>query len=226
MPKDLTVIFLTASEIKEEFAQFQRETLLKAIGDYLLISVSRKPLRFGFNIPDTGERGVSNIYKQMLIAAKVADTPYVAIAEDDCLYHENHFNFYRPALNTFGYDQNRFALFAWGDPIYSWRNRKSNASLIAPRELLIQCLEERFAKYPNGTPHDRTGEVGRERVEKNLGLPHYNSEERFAEVSMIQFNHDNASEGRQVRHRKKLGQIKAYDLFHWGPAKELIKHYK
>ena len=86
-------------------------------------------------------------------------------------------------------------------------------------------MEERFAKWPDGTPPDRTGEVGRDRVEKNLGLPHYNSEERFAEVSLIQFNHDNASEGRQVRHRKKLGQIKAYDLFHWGPAKELIKHY-
>ncbi len=222
---DLTVIFLTASEIKESFAAFQRETLLKAIGDYPLISVSRKPLDFGQNIIDDGKRCTSNIYRQLLRAAKLATTEYIATAEDDCLYHKDHFNFYRPEADTFAYDQNRFALFAWGEPIYSWRNRKSNCSLIAPRKLLIEALEERFTKWPEGTPENITGELGRKMVEKNLGITIRKSVEVFAEVSIIQFNHDNASEDRQVRHRKKLGQIKAYDLFYWGKAKDLIQHY-
>lgn len=225
MPQDLTVIYLTASEIKEDFAAYQREVLQSAIGDLPLISVSRKPLDFGVNIIDDGERGVSNIYRQMLRAAKVATTEFVATAEDDCLYHVDHFRRYRPKPDEFMYDQNRFALFTWGEPIYSWRNRKSNCSLIAPRKLLIEALEERFARWPNGTPPNRTGELGRNMVDRNLGLTLRKSVEVFGEVSIIQFNHDNASEDRQVTHRKRLGQIKAYDLYHWGHARDLVKHY-
>lgn len=224
--KDLTVIYLTASEIKESFANYQRKVLLEAVRDYPLISVSRKPLDFGYNLLDDGERSLSNIYRQMLRAAKIATTQFVATAEDDTLYHKNHFEFYRPDMDTFAYDQNRFALFTWGEPIYSWRDRKSNCSLIAPRELLIEALEERFAKWPNGTPSNITGEVGRGMVERNMRITERKSVEKFSEVSVIQFNHDNASEDRQRNHRKRLGQIKAYDLYYWGKASELIKHYE
>ena len=224
--EDLTVLYLTASEIKESFAVYQRTILLEAIGNYPLISVSRKPLDFGTNIIDDGKRSLSNIYRQMLRAAKMATTEFVATAEDDCLYHSNHFTFFRPKPDEFAYDQNRFALFTWREPIYSWRNRKSNCSLIAPRKLLIEALEERFAAWPNGTPDTITGEVGRGMVERNLNITVRKSVEMFAEVSIMQFNHDNASEDRQVRHRKKLGQIKAYDLYYWGHAKNLRKKYE
>lgn len=226
MAKDLTVIYLTASEIKEEFAKFQRETLLKAMGDYPLISVSRKPLDFGTNILDEEPRSLSNIYRQMLRACKVATTPFIAIAEDDTLYHETHFNFHRPALDTFAYDQNRMALFTWGTPMYHWRNRISNCSLIAPRELLIEALEERFAKYPQGTPEDLTGEVGRGRIARGLGLKEYKCEEVYNKYSLIQVNHANASEERQRTKRKSYGPIKAYDIPIWGRADELVKKYK
>ena len=226
MPKDITVIYLTASEIKEKFAAYQRNVLMSAIGGTPLISVSRKPLDFGQNLLDDGERGVSNIYRQMLRAAKIATTEFVATAEDDCLYHADHFMRHRPKPDEFMYNQNRFALFTWGEPIYSWRNRKSNCSLIAPRMLLIEALTERFTKWPNGTPPNRTGELGRNMVDRNLGLTLRKSVEVFGEVSIIQFNHDNASEDRQVRHRKRLGQIKAYDLYHWGHANNLVKYYQ
>ncbi len=226
MAIDLTIIFLTASEVKESFAIKQREILRKAAGNFPIISVSRKPLDLGMNLIDDGERSTSNIYRQLLRAAKIATTPYIAVAEDDVLYHEEHFTFYRPQMDTFAYNQNRFALFTWGEPIFSWRNRKSNATLIAPRELLVEALEERFAKWPNGTPDNITGEVGRGRVERNMGITERKSEEKFSEISVIQFNHDNASEDRQIRRRKSLGQIKAYDIYYWGKANEIIKLYE
>lgn len=224
--ENLTVIYLTASKISKNFGDYQRSLLKDAIGDYPLISVSREPLDFGLNILDDGEKSTSNIYRQMLRACKVATTDYIAIAEDDTLYCKDHFNFYRPPLDTFCYNQNRFALFTWSEPIFSWRNRKSNCSLIAPRLLLIEALEERFAKFPNGTPDNITGEVGRGRVERNLGITVRKSEEKFSEVSIIQINHDTASEDRQVRHRKKLGQIKVYDLYYWGRPEEVLKNYE
>lgn len=222
---DLTIIYLTASELDEGFAEFAREKLREAIGDTPVISVSRKPLDFGTNILDTNPRSLSNIYYMMLVAAHMAKTNYVAIAEDDCLYHSDHFKLRPSSDNIFLYDQNRFALFTWGEPIYSWRNRKSNASLIAPRELLIEALEERFAKWPDGTPDHFTGEVGRSMVEKNLGITIRKSEEKFSEVSIIQLNHDSASEERQRTHRKRLGQIKCYNIYYWGEAKDILKHY-
>lgn len=143
--QDLTVIYLTASLIPQSFANYQRKILLEAIGDTPIISVSRKPLNFGINIIDDGDKNISNIYYQMLRAAKVATSEFIAVAEDDTLYPKEHFSFFRPDKDTFAYNMNRLALFTW-DPIYSWRDGKSNCALIAPRKLVISALKERFKK--------------------------------------------------------------------------------
>lgn len=232
MEKDLTIIFITASQIKKKFADFQWKTLKEATKGYPIIRITRDQNEsaedWGVSaiVYDNEPKSLSNIYRQILRAAKIAKTPYVAIAEDDSLYHENHFNFYRPDMDTFAYNQNRFALFTWGEPLYSWRNRKSNCSLIAPRELLIEALEERFAKYPNGTPDHITGEVGRGMVERNMGITVRKSVEVFGEVSIIQLNHESASEERQVNKRKRLGQIKVWDIYYWGRPWNILKHYE
>ncbi|MFA5071889.1 MAG: hypothetical protein WC938_03600 [Candidatus Paceibacterota bacterium] len=223
---DMTVIYLTANLIPEKFANFQRDILLEAIGYTPLISVSRKPLDFGLNIIDDGKKCTHNIYVQMLRAAKIAKTKYVAVAEDDALYHESHFTFHRPADDVFAYDQNRLALFTWNEPIYHWRNRRSNCSLIAPRELLIEALEERFAKWPNGIPENIVGELGRGMVERNLKVTERKSEDVFNKFSIIHFNHEAASELRQRIHRKSYGPIKAYDIPIWGKASDLVKKYE
>lgn len=163
----------------------------------------------------------------MLRGAKIATTDYVAVAEDDVLYPKEHFDFYRPARDTFAYNQSRWALFAWGESTYSWRNRKSNCSLIAPRELMIEALEERFAKYPGDTMRpEHVGELGRERVDRWLGVTVRKSVEAFSEIPVIQINHASATEDRQRRQRKKLGPIKAYDIPFWGRAADVIKNYK
>lgn len=223
--QDLTVIYLTASQIPESFAEYQRKILLEAIGDTPLISLSREPLDFGINMLQIGPKCMDTIYREMLRGAKLATTPYVAVAEDDTLYPKEHFTFFRPPLDTFAYNQNRFSLFAWGVPTYNWRNRKGNATLIAPRELLIEALEERFKKYPESIPERIVGELGRPMVERNLKVTLRKSVEVFSEVSVIQVNHDYGSDDRARRHRKALGPIKAYDIPFWGRAEDLVKHF-
>lgn len=221
---DLTILYLTASLIPEHFAAYQRKVLLEAAGDYPIISLSREPLDFGVkNILQIGPKCLDTIYREMLRGAKLAETPYVAVAEDDTLYPKEHFSFYRPEKDTFAYNQNRLALFTWGTPTYSWRNRKTNATLIAPRELMIEALEDRFAKYPEAIPENIVGELGRGMVERNLGVTLRNSIEVYSETSVIQVNHDAGSDDRARRHRKKLGPIKAYDIPHWGRAEDIVK---
>ncbi|HAX98433.1 MAG TPA: hypothetical protein DCY12_05995 [Candidatus Atribacteria bacterium] len=224
--EDLTIIYLTANLLPEPFVEFTRQALINVIGNTPVVSVSRKPINFGENIIDDGEKSLDNIYRQMLRAAKVAKTKYVAMAEDDTLYPETHFRFYRPADDTFGYNKNRMSLFTWGEPMYHWRNRLSNCTLIAPRELLIEALEERFTKHPERIPDMYAGELGRPMVEIGLGLKPRKCEEVFSKLSVIQINHDFASEERQRTHKKSYGYIRAYDIPYWGKASELLEKTK
>jgi len=206
---DLTLLFVTAGKRPDGWAAFHREQL-----DLLPFPM--------ITLRDEEKMGEEMIYRRMLEGARQATTPYVAVIEDDVLYPIEHFHF-RPEPDEFAYNQHRWALFTWGVPTYSWRNRKSNCSLIAPRELLIEALEERFAKWPNGWPY--VGEVGRERVERSLGVTPRKAVEWHSTVAVVQINHDGSSEARQRVQRKDLGPMRAYDIPRWGRADYLVKKY-
>lgn len=83
----ITVIYYTSNREKETFEQKIREKLFEAIGNLPLISISHKPIEFGYNIC-VGDIEVcdKSILEQILIGCEAADTPFVAMAEADCLY--------------------------------------------------------------------------------------------------------------------------------------------
>jgi hypothetical protein len=97
--------------------------------------------------------------------------------------------------------------------------------MLSYRELVIEALEERFKKFPNGTPDRITGELGRPMVEHNLGVVSRKVEEFETTISIINFNHGNASDDLQKRQRKNLGEIRAYDIPYWGRAEDLVKKW-
>lgn len=224
-PNDLTVIMLTANRVPENWAKFYKEKLIEAAGSSPIITISQKPLDWGINIPQDAEYGVSNIYLQLLKGAKMAETTYIGVAEDDVLYPKEHFE-HRPALDTFAYNMNRFNLFTWGKPTYSWKNRMGNFTLIAPRKLVIEALEERFKKYPNGTPDGITGELGRNNVEDKLGITRRKSAWFTTEISLVHIDHEFGIDRLARSHRKGMGILRAYDIPHWGKAEDLVKLFK
>lgn len=227
--EDLTVIFLSLNELPEEWNKFQQQTLLNSIGDTAIISVTRLPTIIGencINLIQTEPRSSSNVYWQILKACNLAKTTYIAIAECDSLYPPSHF-YFRPDLDTCAYNQHHWSLFSWGTPMYGWRNRKGNYTMICSRELVIKTLTERFTKYPEGTPEHKTGEIGRERIEKHLGLtPVKTIEFSSKDAAVININHVFGLDDRQRRKHKTLGTILAKDIPYWGPATELIKNFK
>jgi hypothetical protein len=145
----ITVLYYTANVVNEVFAKNVRRQLRAAAGDLPIVSVSQKPIDFGENIcvGDIGRSHI-NIYRQVLIAAKCAQTPYVALCEDDILYTPKHFTDYLPVDDTFSYNLNRWRIYTWSK-YFSYTGRMVLSQLIAPRKLLIAALQERFEKYPD-----------------------------------------------------------------------------
>jgi hypothetical protein len=182
----------------------------------------------GTNYVENDTPGYWNIYRQLCFAAKKAATPFVAMVEDDTLYPCEHFTEYRPEPHAVSYNRARWSLFSWEkNPIYCLRQRISNCSLIAPRELLIEAIDERLMKHPDGDslPDQYVGEVGRHDVEKRLGVTLHIAEEWWSTVPVVQLNHANGIDNRQRKKWKKHGQLKAIDIPYWGKAKEISKHY-
>ena len=228
--KDLTVIYYTANLIDEQFAFNQRRLLASAIGDLPLISLSKKPLNFGINICEGNtERSIINIYRALLVGTRAAKTKYVALAEDDTLYPDEHFSSYLPPEDTFAYNMTRWNIFTWSKPpFFSLAHRKILATLIAPRQLLIDAIEERFVKYPdaNKIPLKWMGEPGRQNYEMKLGVMPRKSEEFYTYNPIVVFSHPAALGYRVQGKRKGTGRIRAIELPYWGRAGDILNLYK
>ena len=230
---DLTILYISASEMPKSWMDYQLECLAIASRGCPIISVSRKPLNLGINLPDNGDKCYWNIYMQMLKASKLATTKYVAMAEDDVLYTPEHFHNFRPPDDAVSYDRSRWSLFSWEkEPIFCLRQRISNCSLIAPRELLIEALEERKEKHPQGLPNNMVGEVGRWKIDFKMGVITRKCVEWWCKNPIVQLNHltgtDIGEYGRDDSGRRLVkphGQIKAIEIPYWGKASGIVKHY-
>jgi hypothetical protein len=223
--RDITILFLTINRVPKKWAEYQLDVLKKAIGDADVISVSKEPMDFGVNLIQAEEPSTANIYWQILRAAKIATTPYVAIAEDDVLYCYEHFNFYRPPIDTFAYNMVRWQIHMFDTPMYYWRKRLANYALIAPRELLIEALEERFAKYPFPDPRGGMGEVGKTRMEKRLGLIPRKVIEFSTTTGIVCLHHEFGIDPLEKNGRKRRGMIRAYSIPYWGQAKNIMEKF-
>ena len=223
---DITILYITMNLMSSKWTDFQNHHLLQAADGAPIISVSRQPMTLGTNLLDTGTPGYWNLYCQILRAAKEAKTKYVALAEDDVLYTRAHFHEFRPKDNQIAYDRSRWSLFTWEkEPFYCLRQRISNCSLIAPREYLISALEERQAKHPSGPDEKLLGEVGRSKVDHRLGVSQRGCVEFYSYGPIVQLNHPDGHDLTQKTRWKRHGQVRAYDIPYWGPAKKVLEYY-
>lgn len=225
MAADITAIYLTLNRMPDSWTKFHLGHLKKSLKEIPVISISRLPMDFGENYLDEGPFGYVNIYRQILRGAKLAKTKYVAVCEDDTLYHENHFRRFRPKDDEFAYNRLRWSIFSWGIPQYSLRRRISNCGCIAPRALIIEALEERFAKCGYNIPITACGECGRNKLEKRLGITLRKQVDFYSTDAIVQLSHPSGTEPRQTIMRKSHAEVRAFDIPYWGKASEVVKHY-
>lgn len=227
---NLTVIYYTSNYLEEKnpfFIENTKAQLLKAVDDLPIVSVSQKPMDLGFNV-NIGMVGRShlNIYKQILIGAKNAKTKYVATAEDDILYSWEHYHTKLPSTDVFLYDMNRVSIFTWSKPpMFSYRHKRTVVNqLIAPRLMLIEALEERFAKLEKfpGIPLKYWGDPGR--YEAFLGVTVRPVDTFMSTRSSIVFSHEFAYgyEYNQGK-KKRLGDLRILELEGWGKPQDVLK---
>ena len=244
---DCSVIYYTSNYLEEKNPYFlgnTRRYLEKAIKDKPLIVVSHKPVQWprvdeNIVVGDIG-RSHLNIYRQILAGAKAAKTKWVALAEDDILYSESHFNpqfFVKKEImekDVFLYDMNKLSLFTWSKPpVFSFRSkRKVVNQLIASRQYLVDAMEERFKrleylkdKWPEWKILKFWGDPGR--YEGNLGVTERFTYEFYSWVPSIVFSHEYAY-GYEYNqgNRKKLGDIRIIEVMDWGKASEVLRLWK
>jgi len=224
---DISIVFYTANVIPESFANKIRDNLLKVKRDAPLISVSHKPMDFGTNIVVDFKRHHLNIYRQALIGAKAATTKYIALAEDDILYSEDHFK-YRPKSGVFAYNMSVWTTYTWSNPpMFSYKDRRNLSMLISERDLFINAMNERFEKHPDDDNINlgHWAEPGKYEGPGHLNVRENLTEKFYTDVPNIAFSHETALSYNNLGKRKKLGYLKAIEIPYWGRAEELIKIY-
>jgi hypothetical protein len=167
-----------------------------------------------------------NIYRQILAGARAARTAFVACCEDDALYTPGHFTAYRPAPDAFAYNLNRWGLYTWTDPpVFNFKRRRVVNQLIAPRLLLIEALEERFAKFPDASaiPVKYWADPGRR--EAQLGVTVRETVTFRSPEPNIVFSHPEAFGYLELGRKKRMGLERCDALAPWGKAAEVLADY-
>jgi hypothetical protein len=149
------------------------------------------------------------------------------MAEDDCLYSPQHFSEFRPEGAAFAYDMNIWSLYTWKrPPVFCHKHRCVLWTLICPRELFVDYMEARFAKYPD--PHNYPakffGEPGR--YSHQLGMSDYAKVEFMASKPSVVFNHEQAMGFDHLGRRKRLGINLTEEIPYWGRADEVLTLYE
>src|SRR4030042_2571226 len=149
-----TIIYYTDNSLKPEVEKLAQHYLLKATNGNRIISVSQKPMDFADNIcvGDIG-RSHHSLFYQTLKGAEASDTEYIALAEHDCLYSPEHFNFIPTTDDIFYYKLNVWFV-QWNgskfDGMYSYHRRKAMSQLICNREIYIKTVKEKIDMIENG----------------------------------------------------------------------------
>jgi len=142
-----TVIYYTSNREEPEFEAKIQKRLLESIGDMPLISVSQKPIDFGYNVC-VGDVGVSNqnVFRQLQIGAMYAETPFIISAEADCFYPPEYFK-YAPDDEDMCYRYSHvwmlYATRHYPKGVYQ-RKRYSECAQMVGRKHYIKVLNERL----------------------------------------------------------------------------------
>ena len=114
-------------------------------------------------------------------------------------------------------------MFTWKRAVFSRKGRIINGMMLCRRDVLIEALEERFARYPTPESIDIKvfGEIGRN--ERELGVVPREVERFEAAVPSIMFNHEDTISYLHMGKHKASGATPRDYLPYWGDAATVMR---
>lgn len=245
----ITVIYITNNILDETIDGVCKKNILEATEGLRLISVSQKPIDFGENIC-VGELPTSSlsINMQMMEGLKRVKTDYIAIAEHDCLYNKEHFNFIPPKKDVFYYNENCWVLqyYSGYRPEYNgmfstFPKRKANSQLICSTDIMIKATQDRIDMmsdpvWLNRYPLGRIGEAGL-MTEKQVNRLAIGSKVAHIKKQLLEYidkykaeNFKTIIPNLDIRHQSNLtknrrGFNRTFDLPYWGTIDNIFEKY-
>lgn len=152
---DATIIYYTSNKEHNDLETRVKENILKVSGRLPIISVSHKPIDFGKNIC-VGDVGVSgfNMFRQVQIACREANTRFVISAEADCLYPPDYFAF-RPGRDDACYRNNNLYVMPDARDFFFKKNEGATHAQIVGREFYLATLDKLFENAPEWSPEEK-----------------------------------------------------------------------
>jgi len=244
-------ILCTENLLAEPLFTICQRALVDAANGRPIISVSHKPIDLGKNICiGVHKRSWLLLYRQLLRGVENAETKYVAVAEHDCIYTDEHFSFIPPLDDTFYYNENH-CLVQYSQKkhlnlkgMYSryWEQRLALSQLISNRELLLNTLRRRLDLLDKDRKLVReilfAGEPGLSRIRlekarywaesgRPVGLKKYLKEqleeEKYGVFRTSIPNLDIRHDGNFTG--PKRGKKRTFDEPYWGKFEDLIHKY-
>ena len=241
-----TILYLTDNSLDKKLETKCQENIARASNSKPIVSVSQKPLDFGYNVcvGDIGRSGLS-IDRQMKAGLDVIDTEYVAIAEHDCMYTQEHFDFVPPDKKYFWYNDNVYLVqasnpkFPEYDGMYSYtKGRRVQSQLICGTDALREVTDRKIAilsdpgwleLYPTG----RLGEPGTNHLERTERLARQDKTTHLWPEIKEYITKYNAKDFKtkqpnlDIRHKsnftgQRRGKNRTFDLAPWGKFKNII----
>jgi len=244
---DLTILYTTDNALDKILAERCMEKLKEITDGIQIVSVSQKPIDLGKNIcvGDIGRSGIS-MERQLEAGLEVIDTEYVAIAEHDCIYDREHYDWRPPDKTNFWYNDNCW-LLQYDNPKFPdlngqysyWPLRRVLSQMICGTDIYRKAVQDRIKVIndPDWIHHWPTGRMGEPgaadyksmmKISRHKELRHlrqhiknyiinYNAKDFKTEIPNIDIRHGSNLTG------PRRGRNRTFNLKPWGTMQELLR---
>lgn len=144
----MDVIYFTDGDLNHNIMVLCQQQLRTAFPGKI-ISVSLKPVHFGdVQILVPLNRGYLAYFTQIVAGLEASQAPYVCMAEHDCLYPKEHFDFHPPDKKIY-YDHNWYKIRR--DGLAATWKADQVSGICASRDVLLEFYKKRLATYDEKT---------------------------------------------------------------------------
>jgi len=150
-PGSRAIIYYTDNSLEDELAKSVRKNLREASGGIPIVSVTQKPLKFGDKKVCVGEIGRSHLsmYKQILAGLENTPASIIYLAEHDCLYPPEHFQFIPEDFDKFYYNNHLWVTYL-KKGLFGRAKRKTLSGLVSYKKPLIDNIRARIKYLESG----------------------------------------------------------------------------